>query len=421
MKRIYLPIVILCMAFAPVAMFAADAGDNTDEFTRLNPSVALMDDTAAVAVPTADNPYPYIRRDLNHIELNGDSWDELKNKLEQSRTHASFVVAHIGDSHIQGDSNTGTTRRLIQNEYGDAGRGIIIPFKIAGTNEPRDYKILSTTPFVIGKMMKRPRPVPPVFTGITLSPRTSPFSFDISVLDSVSIVNVLCSGDAEIVQVVSQGHPVGLKTSTFDGGVRAVLDNNVSSFTITLTGDNVDVYGFDLRNDNPGVVYHAVGNNGASYATYNSVNGFGSSLSSVDPDLIIISLGTNEAFGNFVDQTFIAQVDRLVQDVRKHNPHAKILLTTPSECQRSVKGTKGGKTYKVNTNVARARHLILDYGKAHNIPTYDFYNVAGGDGASALWLNDKLLSSDRIHRTRAGYELDGQLFYEALVDALGQQ
>jgi lysophospholipase L1-like esterase len=169
---------------------------------------------------------------------------------------------------------------------------------------------------------------------------------------------------------------------------------------------------------------------------YSLIGNVGKSLAVLTPDLVIISLGTNEAFGRMTDATFYANIDLLINDIRKYNPQAEILLTTPSECQRSTYVTKAvrrrGKgrrrrtttkvrTYQVNTNVNRMRNVIIKYGAEKQIPVYDFYEAAGGSGASAKWLQNRLLSSDRIHRTWAGYALEGELLYHALSDALVAQ
>ena len=76
------------------------------------------------------------------------------------------------------------------------------------------------------------------------------------------------------------------------------------------------------------------------------------------------------------------------------------------------------KSFQVNRNVKTIRDIIIKFGKKHNIPVYDFYEIAGGEGASAKWLSDKLLNTDRIHRTWSGYEVEGELIYQALSDAL---
>ncbi len=62
--------------------------------------------------------------------------------------------------------------------------------------------------------------------------------------------------------------------------------------------------------------------------------------------------------------------------------------------------------------------LIREYGASHNIAVYDWYNAAGGQGASDLWLKAGLLSRDRVHCTLSGYELAGHMLYEAITNMI---
>ncbi|MDE6062465.1 MAG: hypothetical protein K2G00_06925, partial [Duncaniella sp.] len=203
---------------------------------------------------------------------------------------------------------------------------------------------------------------------------------------------------------------------------------------------DLTIYGAALSGDRPGVFYHAIGNNGATYDSYNRIGTVGVGINPLQPALVIISLGTNEAFGKLGGNPaqFKSAVHRLVSNIRNANPDALILLTTPMECHRSVvttskvrvrrkkgKGyrtvTKTNKSYAVNRNIAPLRKAILDYGKQHGVAVYDWYEIAGGNGASASWINAELFAKDRVHHTRTGYHLQGRLLYDALMDALRSQ
>lgn len=202
---------------------------------------------------------------------------------------------------------------------------------------------------------------------------------------------------------------------------------------------DLTVFGASLSGDRPGVFYHAIGNNGAAYETYNRIGNVGAGIAPLKPSLVIISLGTNEAFGRLDTRVFARSIDRLVSNIRAANPQAQILLTTPMECQKSVTTTKKVKvpakrrkgrkartrtvtrtsrSYAVNRNIAPLRQAILDYGKENGIAVYDWYDVAGGAGASTSWIDHSLFAKDRVHHSRQGYVLEGRLVYEALLDAL---
>lgn len=102
--------------------------------------------------------------------------------------------------------------------------------------------------------------------------------------------------------------------------------------------------------------YHTIGNNGATYATYNNIGTVGKGIAPLQPDLVIISLGTNEAFGKVNKAGIYENIDLLVNDIKENNPDAQLLLVTPMECQKSeyrtttrrqtVKGRKNRKGKK---------------------------------------------------------------------------
>ena len=76
--------------------------------------------------------------------------------------------------------------------------------------------------------------------------------------------------------------------------------------------------------------------------------------------------------------------------------------------------------YSINNNVSEVRDAILKYGRQNGISVYDWYDVAGGKGISADWINAGLYGSDRIHHTSKGYRLQGYMLYKALSEAFNQ-
>ncbi len=415
--------VILMVLLNHVRVIAQE--DVNDTQLRMNPDIGNDNSLANFKV----RHYPFINYNANKIDLNGDDWRELSSKLKQCKENGNFTVVHIGDSHIQPDGNTGRVRELFQKKYGDAGRGVIIPFRMAGTNEPRDYVIKSDDPFIRARLLGMPWPTRMGFTGVSLEPESYVFSVTLSVKSPCGFFTILSSGDLQLKKVENNGESIKFTTETVPDGVDVSLDSDCTEMTLTMEGRNVNIYGFNLQNDNNGVVYHSIGNNGAAYSSYNSLPKFGESIADLCPDLVVLALGTNEAFGTVNEAALEAQIETMIKSIRAGSPDVKFLLVTPSECQRSVYSTtytgkgrrrraKRVRTYQVNNKVKIVRDIIVKYGKKHNIPVYDFYEVAGGSGASSKWLDEKLLNTDRIHRTWDGYRVEGELIYQALSDAL---
>ncbi|MEO0472873.1 MAG: GDSL-type esterase/lipase family protein, partial [Bacteroidota bacterium] len=146
---------------------------------------------------------------------------------------------------------------------------------------------------------------------------------------------------------------------------------------------------------------------GAQFRHYNGARYFHEQLESLDPDLVIVSLGTNEANSGFQTNTFFRDMDTFIHDLETHLPHANILITTPADALKA-------RRYP-NAAVGEARNLILDYTMNNGLSCWDFYEVMGGFKSIQDWHKAGLAQQDRLHLTRRGYELQAELLYEALM------
>ena len=136
------------------------------------------------------------------------------------------------------------------------------------------------------------------------------------------------------------------------------------------------------------------------------------------PDLIILSLGTNEAFGKCDQKDIYDQIDRVVSMLRDIHPGAVFLLTTPPECHRRVR-RKGKKkdyyTYVTNTKVEKVAETIRRYAVGKGLACWDLFSISGGRGSAKSWVKYQLSARDRIHFNIKGYELQGNLLYDAII------
>lgn len=421
----FLMIAVLCCSFC-----VCHAQDETDAEVVEEIADEELRENPVFESDTADNGnedmrslyerYGFLNKDANCINLNGADWSELKNVFAESEERAINIV-HIGDSHIQADMSTSMVRRLLQNDFGAEGRGLIVPLKLAGTNEPTDYAIRTDAGFSCDRLLRYPWNGRMGFTGISLTPESKTFSVTVSAKEPFERIRVFYGGDALNVDGVEyQESSLVYAVSDYPSNIEIGLPFPCEEVTIAMsTLGSVDIYGMELCEDIIGVAYHAIGINGATCESYNRIDDFGSQIAMLSPDLIIVSLGTNEAFGRLNSTEFVGQVDRLVNELQRGNPEAAIMFVTPAECQRRVKrGRRRSASYTVNTNIAPISRLIREYGATHNIAVYDWYNAAGGHGASDHWLKAGLLSRDRVHCTLSGYELAGHMLYEAITNII---
>ena len=431
-------------AAAPHETTTEEVSEDDNSAERANEVIIAPDDS------DIDTPIPSVtNQEANTINRNGADWSTLRQAVNAHKIRPLSILI-IGDSHIQANMGTGVTRELLQYRYGNAGRGIISPLRMSGTNQPYDYTFSSSLPYTAVKLMKAPWKRTMGFTGTSITPSTSLSNItigtrteeDYNPFNSIILFHkgkMVISGVTDELgnKVAYTQHPS--RDFTF---LKLASPNTRVTISYENLGD-LTLFGASLSGGRPGVFYHSIGNNGATYVTYNRIGDIGASIKPLNPNLVILSLGTNEAFGRLDTARLRNSVDKLVKDIRDANPAAEILLVTPMECYRSTTKTvtkkvpvrskrrKGRKrrvtryrTVKtkvrssgVNTNIRPIRDAIVAYGAENGIPVYDFWEVSGGSGAAATWIKNGLFSPDRIHHSAKGYRLEGRLMYDALVKA----
>ena len=417
---------VCCMAF-PTTVFSYTDPEETAMAKADSIESQLLREGEVTIENAKAGDYAGINLNANRISLNNDDWSRLL-ELFANTGEETFTIVHIGDSHLQADIATGVVRKALQSAAGNAGRGLIIPFKLASTNEPVDYRFTLSCKPEWARLLKQPWSTPMAFTGIGIRPLQKHFTLTIEQLGELQqpfrFMRIYVTGSVDIAQIHANNTwiPFTCDKQLDDGYCDIFLDAEVPDVELVLDAPQLTtIHGVSLGTETPGVFYHTIGNNGATYATYNNVQSFGQQISTLYPDLIIVSLGTNEAFGKLDAEEMYRQIDVLVNDLKLNNPEAKLLLTTPKESQRRRKGKHKSASYTVVDNCASVADIIRSYARENHIPLYDWWEVAGGKGASQHWVTNNLLSRDRVHNTVQGYELCGKLFSQALLDLLTRQ
>jgi lysophospholipase L1-like esterase len=341
----------------------------------------------------------------------------------------SFVktvsVVHIGDSHIQADFLTGTTRKLMNHYFGNPGRGLIAPNRLMKSNNGRHYKVTSTNQWNHSFVVK-PNNIPIGITGLGLQTKNITADINILTVDEsfpgewdFNKVTTYCNFDKADIYLL---HPNVIQTDTISPFARAFLldrlTNNVEINFVSLEKE-ISVSGFHLSNGNRGVFYHSIGINGAKFCSYNQCpEDFYQQIASLNPDLVIISMGTNEAMLKTIDEYQLhSDISDFVFNIRHSSPNTAVIFTTPVETFAKT----GRKTSILpNHRVGKIRNIIANFAEKNGYPYWDLYNIAGGKDSALEWNKKKLFVKDRIHLTQRGYEYQGELLFEAIVKSYNQ-
>jgi len=382
----------------------------------------------SVSVINTYKSYPFVKEDVNVISNSGHL-SGLMEKLYDLKKNGkrTINILQIGDSHLQADFITSVIRTTLQKEFGNGGRGLVVPLRLAKTNEPFNYRSGSSNIWQSKRCVFPNQILPIGIGGVTINSIDSSADLSIKTIDDSTLnygfnkVKLFYENDStsysfalldSLGNCVNMFAPDTVDRNSFISTATFPSLANKMTVKVIKTGNQQQramIYGILLENGNPGIIYHTVGVNGAQYQNYSEALHFSEQTKGIKPDLIIISLGTNEAYGlNFNKEKFYADIQLLTNQLRQVNPDAGFLFITPA-CSFRRK--------KPNPRLPMAAKTIIRYAADNNLSCWDLQGATGGDNSAISWKKNHLLRPDGVHYSRAGYELQGNLFCKAFLNA----
>lgn len=339
------------------------------------------------------------------------SFYKALSETQNGDDHVASVV-HIGDSHIQADYFTGELRRRFQSKFGNAGRGLVFPYKIAKSYGSQDLQFSHEGGWDYFSVKNKGEQTSVGLSGYTVLPHPhasllvsveerGPCAFNkLTVWDTFgTFLPQLTDSDISwervngktVIKSTKLLHKVMLK-STHSAQRRPELE------------------GLILERKSQGVIYHSIGINGATTAQYLRAD-FESQLVDLDADIVILSFGTNDCYtysSRFCLSCVKENYRTLIKRIRKLNPSTPILLTSPAD--------HFFKRRYPNSNVDKLRGALKELVEEENIALWDLYTIMGGKRSILTWKNEALARNDLIHFTKEGYQKQGDLLFEAFMN-----
>ena len=354
--------------------------------------------------------------------------DKLWSACDEAKATGQTVsIIHLGDSHIQAGHFTMPIRQSFTQRWGNGGLGWVGPFRLLGTNPPIHTVIRASSAGTSGvKITQRDYN------------RESPTGMVLQTSANRAVTYTLQCGGGQTFDRIVIYRQRGTQPFTLSGGNSSEISHDtltteqivtdtllvgryVSSAEVTAPASSV-WYGASLERSSGGALVHTIGYNGATYYTY-SKGSFTSSVATLRPRLIILSLGTNESLARQFDRNnFGAEVARLVRRLQASNPDCAIVLTSPLYCYRKVRVRQRGKrrryrtSYRANANCQLIADELQQQARELGCGYIDLFTHFGGAAGAAQLLSSGILSGDRVHLTAAGYNKVGEAIATALQD-----
>lgn len=430
----------LALALTALAAAPATANPGDEPLPVLPPAEPVPADTLGVDTPL-DDP---TGRALNSF---------YAALTRTARGEGQTRIAVFGASHVAGDSFTRIFRHTLQDRYGDAGIGFIVPAKPWRDYYNRDAN-LSYSKGWESHWVSRTRSRDDGVYGLAGVSFTSD-----SKRDWVKVETARRSAfgrTASRVEVFYYKQPKGGSFEIRINGkrkkrVRTGADAAATAYEVLeLPDESVEVeirplgngpvtlFGVALDRTVPGVRMDSMGINGARASAMLEWDPiiFADHLRRRDPHLVILAYGTN-AIGDTDDpiEDYERRYDLVLARIRSLLPDGSCLVVGPSD--RPVKVDEVDDDGEPVTAflprprqaevIAVQRKLAHRYGCAY----WDWVMAMGGDLGMLAWTHadDPLGARDYVHLTRRGYTRIAEIFmdaimapYEALVPrAFGQR
>ena len=375
--------------------------------------------------------YPCVNYDANKLIVPGSDslLVELYNRIDQvaAMGQGQISILHIGGSHVQAGIFSHRLRENFRALIGDytSSKGIIFPFRAMGTNAPTNYKMSITGNWTKARCIERNPTIPLGLSGAAIKTSDTEASvvFDLKSNDSIPWEFdrlIVLGGDknGEVYPKLVCEEDTLVPYSFEDGAYRFQLPSEQSKGKVIFSGANnvspLVFRGLIPENSFSGLVYHEAGINGASVPAWLRCNLFEKELSYITPDIVIFGIGINDANISplkFDKEKFKSNYRRLIERIRRVNDKSVFIFITNNDCKLNMKSVRTD----YNPNTIKVEQAFIELASEYSGAVWNLFRIMGGPGSSKDWVAYDLMQTDRIHFKREGYELLGDLLYNAFV------
>ena len=250
-------------------------------------TLSLAQDTLSYSV---SQKYDLLKAEENTIQ-NSTTLSSFYESLYQlkKKDNRKINIIHLGDSHIQADFLSGTVRENLQREFGNAGRGLIVPGRVARTNEPASIRSTSPSTWEVKRCVYPDQPLPIGIGGITIRSKQPNALLSLRTFNSDGLdygfnkLTLFFLKDFTSYNFIVRD---SLKKDLAFIGPFTLEQTNTSTVLLPLTLNEITlqaiqslpdqtqatVFGLNLENGKPGIIYHTIGVNGAKFKHYTAAS-----------------------------------------------------------------------------------------------------------------------------------------------------
>jgi LysM repeat protein/lysophospholipase L1-like esterase len=371
--------------------------------------------------------FPWYAPSINYVQFYHKSaikhFYESLNQTDKMK----ISIMHMGDSHIQSEIPTGVARQLLQQKYGDGGRGLVFPYSAAKTYSSIHYSSKHEGNWQYAKTLKVPPSIPLGIMGMSVktedSTATLTYTFNNKFPSNYKTLKIYCNIDSLSydINIETDGvvYPIDIDAIRLPSNLPYVLVNvNSLSNVITLkcvktakSQKEFLFYGLEIgSNDDKGIVYHSAGVGGSRFKGLLHIEKFNSHLKTINPDLVILDLGTNDfLYDDSIKSNLRSEIVEIITNIRIATPLASVLLCTTQDLYYKQKNIESCEKFS---------RMLQGIAKELDCALWDWFWISGGPKVLKNWQAEGLARTDLIHLTNSGYKVKGKLLYDGIENTM---
>jgi lysophospholipase L1-like esterase len=338
--------------------------------------------------------------------------------LLKSGKSRQFTIMHIGDSHLEIGQFSGEIKKQFTEEYGKGEIGWEFPYQLFNPQSMKVFPLEAKGKWKRASIKQEKISTPLGVTGLAfyLEDSLGELHFNKRIKDeSFTKIEFLHYTEDDSFPIVCENAKISTKKVGKHTAITTLLFEKPEDNALVKFNEIVKPIIYALRinafENAKGITYHKFGVAGSTLDQFiNNTPLFQEQLAVIEPNLIIISLGTNDSYIDTLNVPRISsQLNSFVKEIQQTSPKTTILFTTAPDTK--YKNSRPQRITEINTiirnQIKNDKSLVL----------WDLNTIMGGDNSMEEWCKRFYVNSDSLHFNFRGYKLQGELFMEALKRA----
>jgi lysophospholipase L1-like esterase len=372
-----------------------------------------------------------------------------------------LIILQIGDSHTSADFLTGELRRRLQARYGRGGAGYITAGKPHIGVRSSSLKVTASSGWTY-KSLQRPDARPAEFwlagynATATAAGETMSFASERALIfDTIEIEAVAQPGGGEIeirldgkVEATQELTATRLEPLIIRLKPGRAATERVREITITTTkAGAVNVASVAIYNSRSGVTYNSIGYVGATAGLVNKFDQklFASALQRIDPHIVVLAFGTNEAGNEGLDvAAYGRSYARVIDRIREVLPAAVIVVVSPPDFNELPAQCRNGKAaeatcrrpgapaqapaangsaaasecaWRTPAKLQQVRDVQREIAQRYGLMYWNWASIMPRECGAHAWFTSSppLMAKDHVHFTIEGYKKSADQFLNTLI------